>query len=241
MDRSTKISPLANARIVGGLYCLIIVLGITSEAAIRRSLIVDGDAAATAANILASEGLFRFGFFADSIVFLCDAAVAVLLYALLRPVNRTVAMAAAAFRLTQTAVLASNLLNQHVALLVLTDSDYATFDTAQRNTLAYLMLDRHAYGYDLGLLFFGVHCLLLGYLIAKSTFLPKILGALLMAASFVYLIGSYVHFLAPALVPTIAPIYIVAVVAEVGICGWLLVKGVNVGRWEAMSAGALPA
>jgi hypothetical protein len=232
------IAPLRNARIVGGLYALIIALGLTSEVGVRSALIVQGDAAATAANILASQGLFRFAFFADSIVFLSDAAVAVLLYLLLRPVNSTVALAAAAFRLTQTAVLALNLLNQHAALLVLTGTGYAVLDPAQRDTLAYLMLDRHSHGYDLGLLFFGVHCLLLGYLVATSTFLPKLLGILLMGASVAYLVGSYARFLAPALVPTVAPIYIVAIAAEIGLCGWLLVKGVDVQRWKAVAASA---
>jgi len=238
-SRSVNISPLTNARIIGSLYFLIIVLGIVSEVVVRGSLIVPGDATATASNILASKGLFRFGFFADSIVFLSDAAVAVLLYVLLRPVDKTVALTAAGFRLTQTAVLAVNLLNQHAALLVLTGADYVPFDAPQRHALAYFMLDLHGHGYDLGLLFFGVHCLLLGYLIAKSTFLPKPLGWLLIAAGPAYLIGGYVHFLLPAFLVSIQPIYIVAVVAEVGLCGWLLLRGVDVKRWEAANA-ALP-
>ena len=165
-----------------------------------------------------------------------DAAVAALLYLLLRPVNNTVALVAAAFRLTQTAVLALNLLNQHAALLLLTGASYSPLEPEQRNALAYLMMERHSHGYDLGLLFFGIHCLLIGYLILKSTFLPKVLGLLLMAASFAYLVGSYVHFLAPALVPTVAPIYAVAIVAEVGLCGWLLVRGVDAKRWASLAA-----
>lgn len=235
---STPFSPLKYARITGGLYVLIIVLGLTSEVAVRQRLIVQGDAGTTAANILGSEGLFRFAFFADSIVFLSDAAVAVLLYLLLRPVNNTIALAAAAFRLTQTAVLALNLLNQHAALLVLTGAGYAPLDITQRNALAYLMLDRHGHGYDLGLLFFGVHCLLIGYLILKSTFLPRTLGALMMAASIAYLVGSYVRFLAPSLVATVAPIYFAAIVAEVGLCAWLLLKGIDTMRWQTVNGAA---
>ncbi len=227
-------SPVTNARIAGVLYLVIIALGVTSEAVIRGGLVVRGDPAATAANILGSEGLFRLGFLADSIVFLSDAAVAVLLYLLLRPVNRTVAMVAAAFRLTQTAVLALNLLNQHAALLVLTGPDYAAFEPGQRQALAYLMLDRHGHGYDLGLLFFGVHCALLGYLIVKSGFLPKLVGVLLMGAAAAYLIGSYTRFLAPGLVTAVAPVYGVALAAELALCGWLLVKGVNLDRWRLL-------
>jgi hypothetical protein len=236
--RASALSPLSIARITGGLYLIIILLGISSELLVRGRLIVPGDAAATAANLLAGEGLFRLGFLADSVVFLSDAAVAALLYVLLRPIGRTVALVAAAFRLTQTAVLALNLLNQHAALLLVTGSHYAGLGTAERDALAYFMLERHAYGYDLGLLFFGAHCALLGYLIVKSSFLPSVLGVLLMGASLAYLAGSYVHFLLPDLLSAIQPIYLVAIVAEVALCGWLLVKGVDAERWERERASA---
>ena len=236
--RASTLSPLSIARAAGGLYLTIIVLGLVGEFVVRGSLIARGDPDGTAANLVAGEGLLRFGFLADSIVFMSDAAVAALLYVLLRPINRTVALAAAAFRLVQTAVLALNLLNQHSALLLVTDTPYAGLGLKERNALAYLMLDQHAHGYDLGLLFFGVHCALVGYLIVKSTFLPSAIGVLLSAAAIVYVVGSYVHFLAPTLVEPVMPIYIVALVAEVALCGWLLVKGVDVRRWEATRAVA---
>lgn len=236
-----RFSPPANARIAGSLYGLIIVLGLASEIFVRQALVVPDDPTTTASRLLASSGLFRAGFLADSLMCFSDVAVAVLLYTLLRPVHRTLALLATAFRLTQTAILALNLLNQHTALLVLSGPAYGAFDPAQRNALAYLMLDRHAHGYDLGLLFFGLHCLLLGYLIVRSTFLPKALGWVVAAAALPYLAGSYVHFLAPDLLPAIAPIYLIAIVAEVALGGWLLVKGVNVPRWRAAQAATTAA
>lgn len=226
-------SPLAYARVAGILYLIIIVFGIFAEAFVRSGLIVPDDAAATAGNILASEGLFRVGFLADSIMFLSDVALAVLLYLLLRPVNRTLALVAMFFRLTQTAVLALNLLNYYAAVLLLKGTGYAAaFEPDQLHSLASLFLDLHSHGYDLGLLLFGVHAALLGYLILKSHYLPRVLGALMIAGSATYLVGSYTRFLFPDYVSLVSPIYAVALVAEVSLALWLLMKGVNVQQWE---------
>jgi hypothetical protein len=237
-DGAGKTSPLVYARTAGVLYLIIIVFGIFSEVFIRSRIIVPGDAAATAGNILASEGLFRFGFLADSLMVLSDVALAALLYILLRPVHRTIALAATFFRLAQSAVLALNLLNYHAGLLVLGDAGAsAGFGTDQLQSLSYLYLDLHGHGYDLGLILFGLHCLLLGYLIYRSRYLPRVLGVLAVAAGVVYLIGSYTRFLFPAYVSLVSPIYIVAFVSELVICLWLLIRGVNVRQWE-LRAGA---
>lgn len=228
-----RAGPLALARVAGGLYLIIIVCGVFTEVVVRGSVVVPGDAAATAANLLASEALFRFGFLTDSLMFLADVALAVLLFVLLEPAGRTLALVAAAFRLAQAAVLALNLLHQQAALLVLTGPEYASaFGVEPLHGLAYLLLDLHAHGYDVGLLLFGVHCLVLGYLIVGSGFLPKVLGFLMVGASVAYLTGSYTRFLFPEHLPGVTPVYVVAFVAEVALCGWLLVRGVDVRRWE---------
>lgn len=232
MHETSEHSPRAVARAAGVLYLLIIVLGLFGELVVRSSLIAPGDAANTASNILASPGLFRTGFVADSIMVLCDVALAALLFVLLRPVNRVLAIVALLFRLAQASVLALNLLNYHAAMLVLTGSARpAAFDEAQVASLASLFLELHSHGYDLGLILFGVHCLVLGYLIAKSSFLPRTLGYLVGAAGVVYLVGSYVRFVVATMVETVAPIYLVAIVAELSLCGWLLIKGVDRDRW----------
>jgi hypothetical protein len=210
------------------LYLLIIVFGIFSEAYIRSGLIVRGDPTATVANILAAKSLFRIGFAADSVMLLSDVAIAVLFYVLLKPVSKTLALTAAAFRLTQAAVLGFNLLNYYAPMLLLGGTEYAAaFEPDQLNAMVMLFLDMHSHGYDLGLLFFGISMLILGRLVIRSGFLPRILGYGLIAAAVVYLAGSLTRFLLPAYSQYIAPVYIVCLIAELSFCLWLLVKGVR--------------
>ena len=123
------------------------------------------------------------------------------------------------FRLTQTAVLALNLLHYHAAMLLLNGNGYhVMFEKDQLNALISFFLDLHGHGYDLGLLLFGLHCLLLGYLVIKSRYFPRALGLLLVGAGFTYLIGSYTRFLFPDYVTAVSPIYVVAIVSEVSLC-----------------------
>lgn len=234
--RTSGTSPLVYARAAGLLYLIIIISGLFGELFVRSSIVTPGDAATTAGNILAAEGLFRAGFLADSIMFLSDLALAVLLFLLLRPVNRPLALVALVFRLSQAAVLALNLLNYHAAVLLLKGSGYVSaFGEAQVNSLSSLFLDLHSHGYDLGLILFGVHCLVLGYLIAKSLFIPKVLGYMVTAAGITYLVGSYTRFLFPDFVDSVSPIYLVAIISELTLCLWLLVRGVNLDRWKEVT------
>lgn len=227
--RTSETSPLTYARVAGLLYLIIIVFGIFGEVFVRSSLIVAGNATATATNILASEWLFRTGFAADSVMLLSDVAIAALFYILLKPVSKTLALVAAAFRLTQAAILGLNLLNYYAALLLLSGTGYAAaFETDQLYALVMLFLDMHSHGYDLGLLFFGLSSLFLGYLVVKSDYFPGILGYGLIAAAVVYLTGSLMRFLFPDYQSFIAPVYIVPLIAEVSFCLWLLVRGVRV-------------
>lgn len=220
--------PVTLARATGVLYLLIIALGLFSELGVRGSVLVAGDPAATAQRVAASETLFRVGFAADVVVFLADVAVAVLLYVLLRPTSRVGAAGAAGFRLTGTAIYGVNLLNQSAALLVLTGAGWLTaFDAAQRNALSLFFLELHGYGYDLGLVFFGVHCLVLGWLLHRSDLFPAVLGVLMGLAGAAYLIGSFTLFLAPAWTGAVAPVYAFSLIGEVAFTGWLLVKGVR--------------
>lgn len=211
-------------RLAGALYLLIIVLGIGSEVAVRGRLIVAHDAAATAANLVASAGWYRAGFFADLAMCLSDVALAVLLYVLLRPVQRTLALMMLFFRLIQTAILGAGLLAAYAPLLLLEGAPGAANDPATQK-LALFFTELHAHGYDLGLVFFGVHCLLLGVLIARSGFLPRPLGWLVLAAGCVYLAGSAIRFAAPAASGAFAPAYGVCVIAELALCLWLLLRG----------------
>ena len=226
--RSFESSPVVLARMTGVLYLVIIALGLFSELVVRGGVVVPGDAAATAENIAASEGLFRVGFTADLVVFLCDVAVAAFLYVLLRPAGRTLSMTAMAFRLTGTAVYGANLLNHFTALRILSGADYLqAFEPAQLRALSLFFLDTHGHGYDLGLVFFGVHCLLLGYLFYRSERFPGVLGVLMTLAGLGYLIGSFTLFLSPAHASVVAIVYVAPLVGELSLCGWLLVRGVR--------------
>jgi hypothetical protein len=228
VSRTNDVPPAVYARTAGFLYLLIIVCGIFSEVFVRSSLIVVGDAAATAANILDSSSLFRVGFVSDAVMVMSDVAIAVLFYVLLKPVSKTLALMAAVFRLTQAAVLGLNLLNYFTALLLLSGAGYAAaFDTRQVQELAMLFLSLHSHGYDLGLLFFALSNLILGYLVAKSDYFPGILGYGLMAAALVYLLGTLTRFVVPDYLSLIEPLYIVPLIAELSFCLWLLLKGVR--------------
>ncbi len=212
------------ARVAGVLYLVIIVCGVWSDGFVRARLVVAGDAAQTAQNILASPDLFRLSFVADSVMVSCDVALAVVLFGLLRKVNDLLASLATAFRLTQAAVLGLNLLNQQQTLALLT-APHLALEAGVRDTLALLFVEAHAYGYDLGLMFFGVNCMVTGYLVFKSGFLPRGVGVLLAASGPVYLVGSYLRFLAPDVAVAFQPAYVLPLVAESALCVWLLTKG----------------
>jgi len=228
MNANTK-----TARIAGMLYLTIILSGIYAQFFVRGSLIVPGDAAATANNIVASESLFRIGIAADLIMILCDVALAGFFYVLLKPVDNGLALLAAFFRLVQAAILGMNLLNLFLALqLVDVAGNLTVFGADQMYAQAMLYLDAHGTGYSLALVFFGIQCLVLGYLIVISGYMPKILGSLLIFAGLGYLIDSFASFLLPsydvyaeifALV-----VFVPALIGELALALWLLWKGVNV-------------
>ncbi|MBD3754197.1 MAG: DUF4386 domain-containing protein [Gammaproteobacteria bacterium] len=216
------------ARVAGFLYLIIIICGIGSEVFIRSNLVVSGDATITAANILASPALFRLGFAADLVMLLCDVAIAVLFYVLFKPVSSTLALMAAMFRLTQAAILGGNLLNYYAASLILNAGGALEgLSGVHLNQLASLFLQLHSLGYDLGLFFFGISCLILGYLVVRSGYFPPLLGYGLTAAGVVYLIGGFVRFVLPEWVDMVTPWYAVPLLTELMFCLYLLVIGVR--------------
>jgi len=123
-------------------------------------------------------------------------------------------------------VLGFNLLLYYAAILLLSGEAYnAVFGPDELHSLALLFLEMHSYGYDLGLLFFGLSILIVGWLVSRSGYLPKILGYGLIAAGIVYLAGSFTRFVAPAYISVIEPAYVVPLVAELAFCLWLLARG----------------
>ena len=218
------------ARITGLLYILIFITAGFSEGFVRESMLVPGDAAATAANIAAAEGLFRLGIVTDLIAFSADAIVAVLLYVLLRPVSRTLAGMAAALRLIAHPAIASiNMLNQYIALHLLSGAEYlAVFEPEQLHALVLLFMTAHSYGYLIAGIFFGLHLLVLGYLLYRSELFPAVLGGLIALAAIGYLTESFTFFLVPAYEPIASTVVLVtAVIGEMVLALYLVVKGVR--------------
>lgn len=224
---SSRARSLGLARTAGLLYLAIIVFGLFAELGVRAQLIEKGDPTATAANIVESATLFRLGVAADLVVFLCDVAIAIVLYQLLKPINQTISMLAAAFRLTQTAIIGLNLLHMFDGLRILDDTDYlGSFSGDQTDALAQLALDSHRYGYILGLTFFGLSTIMISRLVTASDRVPRPLGPLLLLAGLGYVADSFMHFLIAGYDGSASGIVLApALVGEIWFCLWLIAKG----------------
>lgn len=238
INNKVETSPQVYARIGGFAYLIIIVAGALGEMFIRNKIIVSGDAAATAHNIVASPLLWRIGITGDLIMHVCDLFLTIVYYLLLKRVNKTLAMLSVLFGLIQTAVLVANKLNLMMPLFLLGNEDYLkAFDPQQLQALSYLSVKAHGYGFGIGLIFFGVECLIDGYLIIKSGFLPKTLGILILIVGIGYLTNSFAMILSPSLADVIFPIVIIPIfIGELSMCLWLLFKGVNLTKWKEWAA-----
>lgn len=220
------------ARIAGALYLLIAVVSIVAHFYVPSQLIVPGDAAATATNIMASTPLFRLGIASELVILLSEIVLLVILYVLLRPVSKTLSLVAAVSRLAMTTIHAINLLNSFIVLLLISGAAYLmVFEPAQLNAVAMVFIDAHHYGFTIGIVFLFLHAAILGYLIIKSGYLPKFLGVLFIIASLGYLIDSFSLLLIPSYTTTPAIIALSIAVAEIAFPLWLLIKGVNVEQW----------
>ncbi|ULQ51522.1 DUF4386 domain-containing protein [Flavihumibacter fluvii] len=227
-------SPQVYARIGGLAYLFIIVAGAFGELFIRNTIVVSGDPSATAHNIAASPLLWRIGIAGDILMHVCDLILAMVYFLLFRRVNKNLAMLSVLFGLIQTAVLVANKLNLLMPTFLLDNEDYLkAFEPQQLQVLAYISVKAHGYGFGIGLIFFGFNCLIDGYLIFRSGFLPRMLGILIAIAGLCYLTNSFALILAPRLAGILfqilmAPIFI----GEFAMCLWLLFKGVNMDKWN---------
>lgn len=223
MTTAIEKSMIRNARLTGLLYLIIIFCGLFTEMFVRGTMIVQGDTLTTVSNIKAGEGMFRLGFVSDLIMVIADVGVAVLFYLLLKPVNNTLSMLAAIFRLIQATIIAINLIN-HFAVILLINGTNVEF--VQTQTMFYL--DLHTYGYLISGIFFGLSCLVLGYLFSKSKLLPKTLGYIIAIGGAGYLVDCFTNFLVPQYAEiTEMVVLFTAVIAELATCLWLLIKGVK--------------
>jgi hypothetical protein len=227
-------SPQRYARIGGVLYLAIIVFGAFAEGFVTNKLVVSGDAAATAHNILASPDLWRLGVAADLIVVLCAVPLLWIEYLLLRPVSKNLVLLAVLFNLVSLAVEAISKLFLLAVMPTLGDADYLrAFEPRQLQILASLALKSHDIAFNIALIFFGFTCLVNGYLIFQSGYLPKLIGILMQLAGLSYLTACFAALFAPAFADLIIPaVLIPPLIGESSFCLWLLVKGVNVAKWR---------
>ena len=215
------------ARIAGVLILIMSPFALFSMQYVPSTLIVPGDAAITASNIMAAEGLFRLGIVGDSVTFLIEIVLVVMLYVLLKPVSKTLSLVAAFFRLAMTIIQGINLLNHFTALLLLSGADYlAVFKPDQLHALVLLFLNVHEYVAHTWGLFFALHLFFLGYLVYKSGYIPRILGVLLLIASLCYIIQSFGNFLLPKYEEIFALVGWISII-EVAFPLWLVIKGVK--------------
>jgi hypothetical protein len=219
------------ARIAGLFYLFVIATGLFAEVFVRQALRVPGDAMTTARNIQASAQLFRWGFVADLLNFIFGLPCVLIIYILLKSVNKWLATLALIFVIIQTAIIAINLLNQVTPLLYLENDVYLqSFSPQQLATLSLLSLNLQAQGYGIGLVFFGVYCLIVGYLIFKSRRLPAIIGILYAISGACYLINSFTMLLSANFSnPWFAYLAVPIFIGEMSLCLWLLIAGVKPG------------
>lgn len=222
------------ARIGGVFYLLIILAGVIGEFFVRAKLIVSADAVATANNIAGSPLLWRIGIAGDLFMHVCDIPLVLIFYILLKPVSKNLALLAMLFVLTQTAVLIASKLILFMPLFLTSDVGYLkVFTPAQLHALSYLAIRLDAYGFGVGLIFFGFACLIIGHLIVRSGYLPKFIGVMMQIAGACYLANSFALILAPTVANKLFPaILLPAFIAELSFCLWLLIKGVDVAKWH---------
>ncbi len=226
--------PQHYARLCGFFYLYIIVAGIFAELFVRAKLVIPTDAGATAHNILSHESLFRIGFSGEILHLSFDVMVAVILYALLRPVDRSIALLAAFMRFACDLILAVASMSHFAALKLLHGgAALESFSSGQLHSLALWVMNLHGDAYAISLVFFGFACLALGHLLFYSDFLPKALGVLLALAGVCYLFTSFAQFLDPAFAQRLFPVFFIpCFVGELGFALWMLVKGVKVEKWR---------
>ena len=170
------------------------------------------------------------------IVLLSEIVLSVLLFVLLKPVNKTLSLLAAVSRLIMTTIHGMNLINYFFVILLVSGAGYlSVFSAEQIQSLVMLFLEAHGYGFTIGIAFLTLHVFILGYLIFKSGYFPKILGLLFVAAGVGYLVDSFALLLSSTYDTTPVYLQLPIAIAEIAFPLWLLIKGVNKEGWEKRS------
>ena len=224
-------------RFAGVLLLLSMVGGYFGEMHVPSRIVVSRDPAATAQNILELNMLFRLGFAGYLLEAVCDIGLAWVLYVLLRPAGKNLALLAAFFGLVSTSVFAVAQFFFFGSAMILGGADYLKgFSPDQLNSLAFIWVRMYGLGAGLFMVFYGIATGIRGYLIYRSGYLPRLLGALLMLAGLGFIARNIVLVLAPAYVSNLflLPMFF----AGASLTLWMLTKGVDVQKWEASAARA---
>ncbi len=235
MERIAETSPRLKARIIGTFYLLTILTGIFAQGFVSGRLVVDGDATATATNILAHKGLFQLGFAFYIIEMACQITMTALFYDLLKPAGRSVSLVAAFLGFAGCIIKTFSRVFFIAPLFILGGAHYlSVFSAEQLQALALLFLKVDDRGAAIALVFFGFYALLTGYLMIRSTFLPRILGVLSVFGGLGWLTFLYLP-LGYRLFPYIA---VLGLLGAASLILWLLLFGVNVQRWKEQASRA---
>ena len=220
------------ARIAGVLFLVSLVAGGFGEAYVPSKLIVAHDAAATVANIRNFDFLYRLGFATFLIESLCDITLVVILYVLLKPVNKELSLLAAFFGLVGTALFAFAELFYFAPLLIIGGADYLkTFTPDQLNALALLSMKFYGYAGMIFTAYYGMSWIVRAYLIWNSGYLPKFLGVLMAIGGLGFVVRNFALILAPAYASDV--FLMLMFPGGLLMTIWLLVKGVDLAKWNA--------
>jgi hypothetical protein len=231
------------ARIAGAFYLATVIAGF-ANLAIENAWFVRGDAAITTANILGAQPLYRLGVVALLVGDACYIGVTALLYQLLKPVSRTTSLLAAFFSLAGCAAQAASAALLLTPFLLLGDgAQYmAAFTPRQLQGLAMTAIRLEGQGYNISMMFFGVYCALVGVLVFRSGFMPRLVGGLMVFAGLGWLTSTFAALIDPVFARSLQP-YIMAPggIGEVSLMLWLLFVGVNGPKWEVRATGVAAA
>jgi hypothetical protein len=230
-----EMSPKTKARLGGALFLATIIGGVVAQGFMSDRLVVTGDAAATARNIVANQSLIRAAFAIFMIEMACQTATTAVMYDLLMPVDRSLARTAAVFGYIGSGIKTLARLFFYAPLFVLGGSSYlSAFDSKQLEAIAYLLIRINGQGAGIALIFFGVSTVLTGYLMFRATFLPRVLGVLSLIGG-----AGWLAFVYPPLGNKLfLPIALFALIGCVVTIGWLLVRGVDEKKWYEMAAAS---
>lgn len=216
------------ARLSGLIYLLIIITGLFSQVLVREQIIDWGNASLTISNLEAGVFNFRLSFMSDVLMVIFDVMIAVLFYYLLKETNERLAKFAMMFRLIQAAIIAVNMLNQFIPIMIVENPELLGFGLEEKTGIIMMFLNAHNIGYLLSGVFFGISCLYLGQLFRKSDYLPSILAYFLFFGGASYIHVALANFVFTDYIEiTEMMVMISAVFSEVSVCFYLLIKGIK--------------